>query len=46
MNVVKTRKRPVASITVLFASLILVLSSLVGCGPSTADLAAVDYAPL
>jgi CubicO group peptidase (beta-lactamase class C family) len=28
------------------ASLILILSMLVGCGPSTEDLAAVDYTPL
>ena len=30
----------------LFTCAILMLSTLVGCGPSTADLAAVDYTPL
>jgi len=30
----------------LFASMILILSTLVGCGPSSEDLATVDYAPL
>ena len=30
----------------LFASVILILSMLVGCGPSTEDLEAVDYTPL
>ncbi len=30
----------------LFASMILILSMLVGCGPSTEDLEAVDYTPL
>jgi CubicO group peptidase (beta-lactamase class C family) len=32
--------------TLLFASVILILSMLAGCGPSSADLEAVDYAPL
>ena len=30
----------------LITSVILILSMLVGCGPSTEDLAAVDYTPL
>jgi CubicO group peptidase (beta-lactamase class C family) len=30
----------------LFTSVILIFSTLVGCGPSDADFAAVDYAPL
>ena len=30
----------------IFTSLILILSTLVGCGPTTEDLAAVDYTPL
>ena len=30
----------------LFTSAILILSTLVGCGPSTAELEAVDYTPL
>lgn len=30
----------------LFTSAILILSLLVGCGPSTEDLEAVDYTPL
>jgi hypothetical protein len=41
-NRARGRQRPF----LLFVSLILVSSSLVGCGPSAADLAAVDYAPL
>lgn len=32
--------------TLLFASTILILSMLVGCGPSTEELEAVDYSPL
>ncbi len=31
---------------ILFTSVILVLSLLVGCGPSTKELEAVDYTPL
>jgi len=30
----------------LFTSMILILSTLIGCGPSTEDLEAVDYTPL
>jgi len=30
----------------LFASAILILSMLIGCGPSAEDLEAVDYTPL
>ncbi|MFA9614957.1 MAG: serine hydrolase domain-containing protein, partial [Deltaproteobacteria bacterium] len=30
----------------LFTSMILILSTMVGCGPSTAELEAVDYTPL
>ena len=30
----------------LFSSMILILSILVGCGPSDAELAAIDYTPL
>jgi CubicO group peptidase (beta-lactamase class C family) len=39
-----TKRRQGASL--LFASLILILSVLVGCGPSTEDLEAVEYTPL
>jgi CubicO group peptidase (beta-lactamase class C family) len=42
MNSTKWRRRSF----LLFVIVILVLLSLVGCGPSTADLEAVDYTPL
>ncbi|MCK4742097.1 MAG: hypothetical protein KAS80_07430, partial [Anaerolineales bacterium] len=41
-NPIKKRQNPFH----LFIGVILVLSMLVGCGPSTEDLEAVDYTPL
>lgn len=41
MDFSKRRK----NVFLLFTSAILFLSILVGCGPSPADLAAVDYTP-
>jgi CubicO group peptidase (beta-lactamase class C family) len=40
----QTQRRHVPSI--VFFSIVLILSALAGCGPSAADLAAVDYTPL
>ena len=39
---IKNRKYPL----LMFAGMIIILSMLIGCGPSTAELEAVDYAPL
>ena len=45
MNKEKSQKTRYQRSFFLFVSAILILSMLVGCGPSAADLAAVDYAP-
>lgn len=40
----QTQRRPVPSVALL--TIVLILSTLAACGPSAADLAAVDYTPL